>query len=92
MVGCFGKSMAVKQNYVSVDKNQVDAQGIPIPVIHFQFVENDQRLWQGMKAGLQQITSQLSAEVFLDESTGPGGFASHEVGPSAWGKIPRLPP
>ena len=61
ILGCFGKSIAAKENYVSVDKNRVDAHGIPIPVIHFQFVENDARLWQGMRKGLQQIASKLSA-------------------------------
>jgi choline dehydrogenase-like flavoprotein len=88
-LGCFGKSIAAKQNYVSVDKNQVDAQGIPIPVIHFQFVENDRLLWQGMERGLRQIASKLSAEVFFDESTGPAGFASHEVGTVRMGKDPK---
>jgi len=86
MLGAFGKSTAAKQNYVSVDKNHVDAHGIPIPVIHFQFVENDALLWQGMRKGLQQIASKLSADVFLDESTAPAGFASHEVGTIRMGK------
>jgi len=88
-LGCFGKSMAAPQNYVSVDKNQVDAHGIPIPVIHFQFVENDALLWEGIRKGLQQIASQLSAEVFLDENTAPAGFASHEVGTIRMGKDPK---
>jgi choline dehydrogenase-like flavoprotein len=88
-MGGFGKSMAAKQNYVSVDKNQVDAHGIPIPVIHFQFVENDTLVWQGLRRGLQQIASQLMGDMFLDESTGPVGFASHEVGTIRMGKDPR---
>src|SRR5208282_4734212 len=63
--------------------------GIPIPVIHFKFVENDTRLWQGMRKGLQQIASKLSADVFLDESTAPAGFASHEVGTIRMGSNPK---
>jgi choline dehydrogenase-like flavoprotein len=58
-------------------------------VIHFQFVENDTRLWQGMRKGLQQIASKFSADVFLDESTSPAGFASHEVGTIRMGKNPK---
>ena len=88
-LGCFGKSLAAKQNYVSVDKNQPDAQGIPIPVIHFQFMENDRLLWQGMEKGLREIASKLSAEDFFDEMTGPAGFASHEVGTVRMGKDPK---
>jgi choline dehydrogenase-like flavoprotein len=88
ILGGFGKSMAAKQNYVSVDKNQVDAHGIPIPVIHFQFVENDMLLWQGMRKGLEQIVSNLSGDVFFDE-TGASGLASHEVGTIRMGKDPK---
>jgi choline dehydrogenase-like flavoprotein len=88
-LGCFGKSTAARQNYITVDKNQVDAHGIPIPVVHFQFVENDVRLWQGMRKGLQQITSHLSADVFLGDTLAPTGFASHEVGTIRMGKDPK---
>jgi choline dehydrogenase-like flavoprotein len=88
ILGGYGKSMAAKQNYVSVDKNQVDAHGIPIPVIHFQFVENDMLVWQAMNKGLQQIVSELSGDVFPDNS-GPSGLASHEVGTIRMGKDPK---
>jgi choline dehydrogenase-like flavoprotein len=89
ILGGVGKSMAVKQNYVSVDKSQVDAHGIPIPVVHFQFTDNDILVWKGMKNGLQQIVSKLSGDVFLDESNSPSGLASHEVGTVRMGKDPK---
>jgi choline dehydrogenase-like flavoprotein len=88
-LGAFGKSMAAAQNYISVDKNQLDAHGIPIPVVHFQFVENDTRVWRGLRNGLQQIASQLSQETFLEESPAPAGLGSHEVGTIRMGKDPR---
>jgi len=89
ILGGYGKSMAAKQNHVSVDKNHVDANGIPIPVVHFQYVENDILLWQAMKKGLQQIVSNLSGDVFFEEGTGPSGLASHEVGTVRMGKAPK---
>lgn len=89
MLACFGKSMASSKNYVSVDKNTLDAHGIPIPVIHFQFLDNDRLLTQGMCKGLNQIASKLSADFFLDENTAGGGFASHEVGTIRMGKNPK---
>lgn len=89
ILGGYGKSMAAKQNHVSVDKNRVDAHGIPIPVVHFQYVENDMLLWQAMKKGLQQIVSHLSADAFFEEGTGPSGLASHEVGTVRMGKEPK---
>ncbi len=89
MFGTFGKSLAAKENYVSVDKNQTDMHGIPIPVINFQYVENDMRMWQAMQNGVRQITGELSADVFLDNSKTPSGFASHEVGTVRMGKDPK---
>jgi choline dehydrogenase-like flavoprotein len=89
LLGGFGKSIAARQNHVSVDKNQLDAHGIPIPVIHFQFVENDTRVWQGLRDGLERIASKLSSETFPDENPAPVGFASHEVGTIRMGKDPR---
>jgi choline dehydrogenase-like flavoprotein len=89
MFGGFGKSMAARQNYVSVDKNQVDAHGIPVPVVRFQFVENDVILWKAMRKGLERIVSGLSADVFFDEAPAPSGFASHEVGTVRMGKDPK---
>jgi choline dehydrogenase-like flavoprotein len=85
----FGKSLAAKQNCVAVDKNQLDAHGIPVPIIHFQFVENDELLWQGMRKGLQQIASKLDGEAFFDDAPGPSGFASHEVGTIRMGNDPK---
>jgi choline dehydrogenase-like flavoprotein len=88
ILGGYAKSMAAKQNYVSVDKNQVDAHGIPIPVIHFRFVENDMLIWQAMNKGLQRIVSELSGDVFPDNGS-PSGLASHEVGTIRMGKDPK---
>jgi len=88
ILGGYAKSMAAKQNYVSVDKNKVDAHGIPIPVIHFRFVENDMLVWQAMNKGLHQIVSELSGDVFPDNGI-PSGLASHEVGTIRMGKDPK---
>ena len=81
--------MAAKQNYVSVDKNQVDAHGIPIPVIHFQFVENDALLWQGMRKGLEICPPSCRQRCSLSQATAPSGFASHEVGTIRMGRNPK---
>ena len=88
-MGCFGKSMAAKQNYVSVNKNQVDAHGIPIPVIRFQFLENDALMWEGMRKGLEMLSSKLPGEAFIEPGATPSGFASHEVGTIRMGRNPK---
>ena len=44
---------------------------------------------RGCERALQQIASELSAECLLDQSAGPSGFASHEVGTIRMGKDPK---
>ena len=93
LLGCFGKSMAAKENYVSVDKNQVDAHGIPIPVVHFQFVENDYAALAGdAQRACSRLPPSCPREVFLDREHGSRrDLPATRWGPSAWGKTPRLP-
>jgi len=42
---CYAKVLAQPENRVAVDPKRVDAYGIPIPVIHFRFCDNDHALY-----------------------------------------------
>ncbi len=89
MFGPFGKIEARPQNYVTVDPNQKDEYGIPIPVVHFRFSENDYALWRDESRSIMEICSNLKAEVFPDFGKAPSGFGSHEVGTIRMGKNPQ---
>ena len=89
MLGAFGKVEARAENDVTVHSHQVDEYGIPIPVVHFRFGENDLALWRDQNRSLIEISSNLKAEVFPDLSQAPSGFASHEVGTIRMGKNPK---
>lgn len=89
MLGAFGKVEARSENYVRVDSNHVDEYGIPIPVVHFRFSDNDFALWRDNNRSITEICSNLKGEVFPDFGTAPGGFASHEVGTVRMGKNPK---
>jgi choline dehydrogenase-like flavoprotein len=89
MLGAFGKVEARRENYVSVDPHQVDDYGIPIPVVHFRFSENDFALWRDNNYSVREICSNLKGVVFPRFGQAPAGFASHEVGTIRMGKNPK---
>jgi choline dehydrogenase-like flavoprotein len=87
--GIFGKVMARRENRVTVDPHRVDAHGIPIPVMHFRFGENDVALWRDSNRSLGEICANVKSQMFSDMGERPSGFASHEVGTIRMGKNPK---
>ncbi len=87
--GVFGKVLARPDNRVTVDRNRPDAYGIPTPVVHFRFGENDIALWKDMKVKTQEILHAAKARMVVDTAAAPTGFASHEVGTARMGNDPK---
>jgi choline dehydrogenase-like flavoprotein len=87
--GAWGKVTSEYGNSITVDPNRLDAHGIPTPVVHFRFSENDHALWQASKQSILEICSHMKGPVFPSFGKGPTGFASHEVGTVRMGKDPR---
>lgn len=87
--GVFGKVLSRPDNRVTVDPTRPDAYGIPAPVVHFRFGENDLALWKDMKVQSQEILHAAKAKLVIDTSAVPTGFASHEVGTVRMGNDPR---
>lgn len=84
----FGRLVASPENYVGVDRAQVDDYAIPIPVVRFTFGKNDNALAQAMEQGMREIGSHLKGTVYGDFG-GVMGFYSHEVGTIRMGKNPK---
>lgn len=89
MLGSFGKVEARPENYVTVDPKQIDDYGVPIPVVHFLFGENDYALWRDNQRSLEEICSNLKGQTLFNIGKKPGGFASHEAGTVRMGKNPK---
>ncbi|HEV2416397.1 MAG TPA: GMC oxidoreductase, partial [Terriglobia bacterium] len=89
MVGSFGKVESRAENYISVDPNLKDEDGIPIPVVHFRFSENDAALWRDSIRSIGEICTNLKAQWFPNYGHAPQGFASHEVGTIRMGRDPK---
>ena len=85
----FGKVMAQRQNRITVDPKQPDAYGVPIPVVHFRFCENDLAIWRDMREKAKEILHTAGSRMIVDDNPEPQGFASHESGTARMGNDPR---
>jgi choline dehydrogenase-like flavoprotein len=87
MMTGFGKVTAEPGNRVTLHSTRRDANGLPVPVVHFRWSDNDRALHADMRQTARQIYE--TAGVELLEQPGaetPSGFASHEVGCVRMGK------
>ena len=87
-IGGWGKVLARPENRVTVDPNRPDAYGIPIPVIHFNFCENDRALWRDMCSKAEEILHAAGVRRLIQATPRPVGFTSHEVGTVRMGHDP----
>jgi len=83
------KVVARKENYVSVDPARLDTYGIPIPVIHVRFGDNDRKLYQDSIDRGREILELAKAQSVIVMNPEIGGFASHEAGTTRMGSDPR---
>ncbi|HZS07721.1 MAG TPA: GMC family oxidoreductase [Blastocatellia bacterium] len=88
-LGAFGKALHRSENRVTVDPKKTDKFGIPIPVIRFQWCENDLALFKEMREGVLEILDACGTELELKGDASPAGFASHEVGTVRMGRDPK---
>ena len=81
--------MAQRRNRITVDPKQPDAYGVPIPVVHFRFCENDLAIWRDMREKAKEILHTAVSRMIIDDNPEPQGFASHEAGTARMGTDPR---
>ncbi len=86
---CYSKILARPENRVTVDANHKDAYGIPVPVVHFKFCDNDRAVWDEMKEKAREILDTAKCKLVVDTDPTPNGFSSHEVGTVRMGTDPR---
>jgi choline dehydrogenase-like flavoprotein len=85
----FGKVLARPENRVTVDRNRLDPYGIPIPVLHFRFCENDIAVWKDIVEKAQEIMTEAKAKHIVNSVSIPAGFGGHETGTVRMGKDKR---
>lgn len=88
-IGAWGKVEHRPDNRVTVNPNRLDPYGIPIPVVNFNWGENDFALFKDMRGSLEEILDACGTEMAFGWGSQPGGFASHEVGTCRMGADPK---
>ncbi len=88
-MGGYGKVEHRPTNRVTTDPRKTDNFGIPIPIVNFEFGENDRALFKGIVEGANRIYDALGAEMKIYDQPRIGGFASHEVGAVRMGRNPK---
>lgn len=87
-MGGFAKLLSRRENRVTVDPARRDPHGIPVPVVHFAYCDNDRALFRDMTATLEEIFHTAGTELFFKDQR-MTGFASHEVGTCRMGADPK---
>ena len=86
----YGECLPNHANYVEVDKEKVDAWGIPVLKIHCAFGENEYAIRKDMSIAAAEMLAAAGArdiEPFTDDD--PPGFSIHEMGTARMGGDPK---
>ena len=86
----YGECLSNHNNYIELDKEQVDAWGIPALKIHCAWGENEMALRRDMaKSAVEMLEAAGAREIqpFMDDD--PPGFSVHEMGTARMGRDPK---
>src|SRR5207247_4530344 len=86
----FGEMLPKEENLVVIDKNKVDAWGIPVARITCAYGENEKALVHDMSITAAEMLAEAGAhgiEPFT--SNNPPGLVIHEMGTARMGKHPK---
>ena len=89
-MGGFGECLPNHDNYVEIDKEKVDAWGIPVLKMHATWGPNETAIREDMKITAAEMLAAAGAqriETFMEED--PPGFAIHEMGTARMGRDPK---
>ena len=86
----YGECLASHKNFVEIDKNCLDAWGIPSLKIHCAFGENEYALRKDMSLAAAEMLSAAGAQSIQPfRDTDPPGFSIHEMGTARMGRDPK---
>ena len=89
-LGGFGECLPRFENYVELDKEKVDAWGIPVLHISMAFGDNEKKMVKDMSEQAAEMLEAAGAEsVRAYANPSPPGFAIHEVGTARMGNDPK---
>jgi choline dehydrogenase-like flavoprotein len=86
----YGECLPNHNNYVELDRQKVDAWGIPILKVHCAWSDNELALRKDMSISAAEMLAAAGAndiEPFIGDD--PPGFAIHEMGTARMGRDPK---
>lgn len=86
----YGECLPSHANYVELDKEKVDAWGIPVLKIHCAWGDNERAIRKDMAATAAEMLASAGArqiQPFIDDD--PPGFSIHEMGTARMGRDPK---
>ena len=90
LFGGFGECLPNHNNYVELDKEKVDAWGIPTLRIHCAWGENELALRKDMATSAAEMLEAVGGkDVVPFQRQDPPGFAIHEMGTARMGRDPK---
>ncbi|MBI1788040.1 MAG: GMC family oxidoreductase [Acidobacteria bacterium] len=89
-LGLWGECLARKENFVEIDRDRVDAWGIPILKVHADWSDNEKKLWEdGRQQAAQMIEAAGAKNVRVTGQYSIPGFCIHEIGTARMGNDPK---
>lgn len=86
----FCECLARKENYVEIDRDRVDAWGVPVLKMHAEYGDNEKKLWNDSREQAAEMLETAGAkDVRMTGSPSVFGFCIHEVGTARMGADPR---
>ncbi len=86
----FGECLPDHKNFVELDKEKVDAWGIPVLKIHCAWGQNELALRKDMQITAAEMLAVAGAtQINIFDLEDPPGFAIHEMGTARMGRDPK---
>jgi choline dehydrogenase-like flavoprotein len=85
-LGVWAECLARKENYVEIDRERVDAWGIPVLKVHADWSDNEKKLWEDARdQAAEMIEAAGAKDVQKAGRHSVPGFCIHEVGTARMG-------
>lgn len=89
-MGGFGECLPNHNNYCEVDKEKVDAWGIPVLKMHMTWSENELAIRKDMQiAAAEMLAAAGGRNIQTFEGEDPPGYCIHEMGTARMGRDPK---
>ena len=89
-IGGFGECLPNHNNYVEVDKEKLDAWGIPTLKIHCDWSDNERAMSKDIASQAAEMLAAAGAKgIDVRQKISPPGLAIHEMGTARMGRDPK---